>query len=140
MKKRIVAIVMMCCLIFSIVPISVQAALVEPIQPMWDNTTTVTANFSFDGTTGGFTVYVLGKSGVTNISVNIKLYYKNTSGSWTEIDTDWNYSVNQRIFSVSETFTGVADIEYKIEVSGTVTKNGYSEVISKTATAICPGS
>lgn len=138
MKIRVFAVVMMCCMMISLVTIGAQAAQAEPIQPMWDNTSTFTANMSFDESVGLVSVFVYGKSGVTNISLDIKLYYKSTTGSWVEIEKDWNYSANQSYLSVSETFTGVAGREYKIEVSGTVTKSGYAESISDTATAICP--
>ena len=39
----------------------------------------------------------------------------------------------------SDSFTGVAGREYKIVVNGTVTKGGYTESFSKSATAVCPG-
>ena len=71
------------------------------------------------------------------MKMEVKLYYKNTSGSWIEVDKDWNYDVNSSTFAVSETFTGVSGREYKIEAKGTVTKAGYAETISKTATATC---
>lgn len=137
MTKKVLAVVMICCMMFSCVPIGVHAAQVEPIVPMWDNTSVFTANMTFQDTVGEFTVLVYGKSGVTNISVDVRLFYKNSLGLWTEIDTDWTYDVNQSYFSVTETFAGVAGREYKIEVSGVVTMNGVRESISKTATAIC---
>ena len=139
MKKRIVAIIMTLCLMFSLVPATVHAAQVEPIQPMWDNTMTFTANLGFSSTDGSVTVYIRGQSSVTNITADVKLFYKNTAGIWVEIENDWVYSTNQRYLTITEHFEGESGCEYKIEVSGTVTMNGYAEAISKTATATCPG-
>ena len=39
---------------------------------------------------------------------------------------------------IDEDFTGVSGREYKIELSGTVYKDGYGEAISKTTTKTCP--
>lgn len=138
MKKRIIAIIMMCCMLFMIVPSTIHAVQIYPVQPMWDNTNSFTAKINFSGTTGTVSVVINGDVGVTNITADISLYYKNTSGSWVEIEKDWDYDVDQDWLAIDESFTGVAGREYKIEVNGTVTKGGYAEEISKTATATCP--
>ena len=85
-------------------------------------------------------VTVSGKSGVTNITATIKLYYKNSSGGWTEILKNWTYDVDQRILCESESFTAVEGREYKIVLSAHLDKNGVTETVSKTATAVCPSS
>ena len=140
MKKRLFSIIMMSIMIFSILPATVHAAQGETLIPMWDNASQITANISFSNGNGYAEVAILGKSGVTNISVDVRLFYKNATGGWTEIVKDWDYNVNQRMLSISESFNADAGREYKIEVSGTVTQNGYAEDIFKTATAICPRS
>lgn len=127
-------------MVMTIMPLTIQAVQKEPLSPMWTNVNGLDAFISFNGTTGTVLFSVVGQSGVTNISVDIKLYYKSTSGSWIEIDKDWDYNVNQMTLTAIESFDGVAGREYKIEVSGTVTKGGYAEPISKTATATCPRS
>lgn len=138
MKKRIVAIIIPLCLLFSLITVTVHAAETNPIQPMWDNTQTFTANLGFSKTDGSVTVYIRGQLGVTNITADVKLFYKNTAGSWIEIDNDWEYSTSQRYLTITEHFEGVAGYEYKIEVSATVMMNGYAEELSKTATKVCP--
>lgn len=137
-KKRIVAIIMTLCLMFSLVPATVHAAQVEPLQPMWDNTQTFTANLGFSNTNGSVTVYIRGQFGVTNITADVSLFYKNDSGGWEEIEKDWEYTTSQRELTITEHFDGEAGREYKIEVSATVTMNGYTEELSKTATKVCP--
>lgn len=138
MIKKVILAVLICCVMISIVPLSAQAAQVDYIQPMWDNTSVFTSNLTFDKTTGEFTVFVYGKSGVTNITLDVQLYYKNAYGSWVKTSENWQYDVNQSYFSVSDTFTGVAGREYKIEVTGTVTKGSVTEQINGSATAVCP--
>lgn len=140
MKKRLIPVLLVCCMLFSILPLTTFAAQPEVVYPMWDNTRGVTATLSFNGNTGNVAVTIIGKSGVTNITADIKLYYKNSSGSWVEIDKDWSYDVDQMTLTATESFAGVEGQEYKIEVSGSVTMDGYAEPISKTATATCPRS
>lgn len=138
MLKKIFLAIMICCMMVSIVPIGTYAAQPEIIQPMWTNTTSLTANIAFVGNTGEFTVIVVGKSGVTNITLDIQLYYKNTNGSWVKANESWQYDVNQRLLSASDTFDAVRGREYKIEVTGTVTKGGVVEEIDGNATKVCP--
>ena len=138
--KKFVAIITLCCVLATILSGVIQAAQIEPITPMWDNTSTFTAEIVFDGNSGTVSVFIYGKSGVTNITSDVQLFYKNSSGSWVEIEKDWEFSSNQSWLSISEEFSGVAGREYKIEVDATVTMNGTSEALSKTATATCPQS
>lgn len=137
-KNRTISLLIVLLIIVSIIPLSVQAAQKEPVVPMWTNVVSVGASITFSGTTGNVTVTFVGRPGVTNITSDIRLYYKNTSGSWVEILKDWEYDVDQMSLTVTESFAAVAGREYKIEVSGTVSKGGYAEPISKTATATCP--
>lgn len=140
MRKRIITIFLLCCVLFALIPATAQAAQIEKTQLRWNNTSYITAGIKFNGTSGFVSVFICGKSGVTNITADVKLYYKNTSGSWVEIEMNWDYDVDQDCLTIGESFTGVAGREYKIEVSGTVTKDGYAEPISKTATSTCPRS
>lgn len=140
MKKRLFAIIMTIVIVFSMLPATVYAAQSEPIMPMWDNASHLTAEITFISGNGKASATILGDYSVSNISVNVKLYYKKTSGAWEEIPTNWVYNVNQRMLSINESFDATPGREYKIELTGTVTVNGYAEEISKTATAICPRS
>lgn len=136
--KKTVSIILACVFMLSTMSIGIFGAVPEQISPMWNNAFTFTAEMSFVQTTGRVAVTILGQSGVNNITAEIKLYYKNTSGSWTEIPQGWNYNVNQQFLSINESFTGVAGREYKIEVEANVKKNNIVETLSKTATAVCP--
>lgn len=136
--KKIISILLTCVVILSVMPVAIYGAVPEHIVPMWDNARTFTADLSFSQTTGDVTVTIMGQSGVTNISAEVKLYYKNTSGSWVEEPKDWDYNVNQMYLSITESFTGVAGREYKIEVEVNVKKNGITETLTETRTAVCP--
>ncbi len=138
MKKRILSVCLLCCMLLSVWALPVFAAQKEPILPQWTNTSVVTGTLDFQGTTGYVTVSVSGKSGVSNISAEIKLYYKNANGTWVEYPQGWSYSVDQQVWAVEETFTGLRGCEYMIELTAYVTKNGYTEIVTKTATDTCP--
>lgn len=138
MKVRILSVWLLCCVLLSAFALPVFAAQKEPILPQWTNTSVVTAALSFQGTTGNVAVSVSGKSGVTNISAEIKLYYKVATGAWVEYPQGWVYNVDQSYFAVGESFTGLPGCEYKIELTAYVTKNGYTETVTKTATDTCP--
>ena len=73
---------------------------------------------------------------------SILLMYINHCGRirklWIVIPKNWTYSVNADKLIIDEDFTGVSGREYKIELSGNVYKDGYSEPISETHTKTCP--
>lgn len=137
MKKRIISFVLASCMAFLMMSFTAYAALPETIEPLWDNADSVTAKLLFNGSTGNVSATIRGQKGVTNISVSVRLFYKSTSNTWIEINKDWDYDVDKSSLSIYETFTGISGCEYKVEVSGTVTKNGYAESISQTVTATC---
>ena len=139
MKRRIISWIMICIMIMTIVPLTLQAAQKEPLSPMWTNINGLVADLTFNGKNGSFAISVAGQSGVTNITANVSLYWKNSSGVWQDTTRSWSYDVDQMTLGASDSFTGVAGREYKIVVNGTVTKGGYAESFSKSATAVCPG-
>ena len=139
MKRRIISWLMICIMIMTIVPLTLQAAQKEPLSPMWTNIQNIIANLTFDGRNGTFTIQVGGKPDVTHITVDVTLYWKNSSGIWEDTTRDWSYSADEMILTAIGSFTGVAGREYKIVVNGTVTKGGYTESFSKSVTAVCPG-
>ena len=143
MKKRVVAFLITCVMLMvsTLIPVhSAVPANPDPVSPMWDNTNSFVAYLTFSGTTGDITSTIVGKSGVSNISAEVKLYYKNASGSWVKDSREWSYDVNQMYLTIRESFTGVPGREYKIEITATLTKNGVAENIFKTATGTCASS
>lgn len=57
---------------------------------------------------------------------------------WIVVPNNWTYSVDADKLIIDEDFTDVSGREYKIELSGTVYKDGYGESISETTTKTCP--
>lgn len=141
MKKRVVTLLITCIMLIVSTMMPMHGAVPvdpDPIVPMWDNTNTFVAYLTFSGTTGDITSTIVGKSGVSNITAEVLLYYKNASGSWVKDSREWDYDVDQMYLTITESFTGVPGREYKIEINATLTKNGVEEDVSKTATGTCP--
>lgn len=135
MNKRLISIIIVTiCLISCVMPLIVYAS---EIMPRWDNASKVNANIGFVGTSGVVSVNIQGIDGVSNISATATLYHKNWLGIWVESGEEWSYNVNQSYLSASESFTGKSGRQYKVELIGTVTKNGYAESVSASATAEC---
>lgn len=135
--KKLISIILTCVLMLSMLSVVTYGAAPEQISPMWDNAHTFTAALKFTQTTGKITVTVVGQPGVTNISAEVKLYYKNSAGSWVK-EEDWTYDADQMYLTITESFTGTTGVEYKIEVEADVYKEGSTETLSRTVTAICP--
>lgn len=104
----------------------------------WDNTSSMIGVITFDGTSGNYSMMVQGASGVNKITATATLYYKNSSGRWVVIPTNWSYEVSGNLLLIDEDFTGVSGREYKVELEATVYKDGYGEPVSKTSTKTCP--
>ena len=135
MKKRLISIILATiCLVSCVMPLMVSAT---DIMPRWDIAQRVNVSLYFTGTSGTVSVYIQGNSDVSNITATATLYHKNWLGIWVESGEEWSYNVNQSYLSASESFTGKSGRQYKVELTGTVTKNGYSESISASATAEC---
>ena len=56
--KKFVAIVTLYCVLVTFMSGAIQAAQIEPIMPMWDNTSTFTAEIVFDGNSGTVSIYI----------------------------------------------------------------------------------
>ena len=135
MKKRLISIILVTiCLVSCIMPV---LAYANGIMPRWDNANSVSATINFSGTTGVVRINILGDTEVSNITATATLYHKNWLGIWVESGEEWSYNVNQSYLSASESFTGKSGRQYKVELTGTVTKNGYAESVSASATAEC---
>lgn len=104
----------------------------------WSNIAYISGSVFFNGTSGNYSMVIIGDTGVNKITATATLYYKNSSGNWVEIPKDWTYSVNSDQLTIDEDFTGVSGREYKVELEATVYKDGYGEPVSKTTTKTCP--
>lgn len=137
--KKSTSLLLIGCIILSCLCISITAADSGNYGLYrWTNVRSIDGKISFNKTNGNYTMTVLGDSGVNKITATATLYYKNSSGKWIVVPKNWTYSVDADKLIIDEDFTGVSGREYKIELSGTVYKDGYGEAISKTSTKTCP--
>jgi len=132
--KFISFLVAMFCLMSCIMPLVISST---DITPRWDNSLSVSVDVYFINTSGMIDVHIYGNSEISNITATATLYHKNWLGIWVESGEEWSYNVNQSYLSASESFTGKSGRQYEVELTGTVTKNGYAESISASATAEC---
>lgn len=137
MKKSFIVllafVVLVNCFIFPV------AAAVNPsVEPLWDNTTSVVAHLSFNGTTGTFAGSVIGDPDVDDILATGTLYYKNTSGDWVEISMPWGFVSTSTTLYFDEDFEGESGVEYKAVLNATVYVNYVGEDVSYTCYATCP--
>ena len=137
--KKLTSLLLIGCIILSCLCISINAAGSGNYGLYrWTNVRSLQGSITFNRTSGNYTMSVIGDSGVTKITATATLYYKNSSGKWIVVPKNWTYSVNADKLIIDEDFTGVSGREYKIELSGTVYKDGYGESISETTTKTCP--
>ena len=137
--KKLTSLLLIGCIILSCLCISITAADSGNYGLYrWTNVRSLQGSITFNRTSGNYTMTVLGDSGVNKITATATLYYKNSSGKWIVVPKNWTYSVNADKLIIDEDFTGVSGREYKIELSGTVYKDGYGESISETTTKTCP--
>ncbi|MBR4962100.1 MAG: hypothetical protein IKY52_14480 [Clostridia bacterium] len=113
----------------------IYAAAPETIIPLWDNIYSMPMSFSFDGTNGTVSASVTGKSGVTTISGTLTIYEKTSTG-WRYVSSDSD-TVEARSMTLSVSFTGVANVEYKAVFDVSVTRNGVVEPETKTVYKTC---
>ena len=128
--KRYIAMLLSVVLLCSL-PVTISAAVIEPVAPQWENVTTVLCSVDFSGTEGNISVYIRGKSGTTSISGTATHYRGNT-----EIES-WSIS-GRSIASVSDTFTGISGSTYKLVLDVDVTTSGVTENIEEEDSARCP--
>lgn len=137
--KKLTSLLLIGCIILSCLCISITAADSGNYGLYrWTNVRSIDGKISFNKTNGNYTMTVLGDSGVNKITATATLYYKNSSGKWIVVPKNWTYSVDDEELYIDEKFDGVSGREYKIELSGTVYKDGYGEAISETHTKTCP--
>ena len=137
--KKLMSLLLIGCIILSCLCISINAAGSGNYGLYrWTNVRSIEGSITFNRTNGNYTISVIGDRGVNKITATATLYYKNSSGKWIVVPKNWTYSVNADKLIIDEDFTGVSGREYKIELSGTVYKDGYGESISETTTKTCP--
>ena len=136
--KRKIAFLLAVIMAMTMLCMSVNAAQPVEYGLQWDNIFMVRGGvLSFNGTSGNYSVSIIGNVGVERITATVDLYYKNFWGSWVEVDMGWEYDVDSDTLSIDEDFTGVSGREYKAVLTATVYLDGVGEEVTKTSTADC---
>ncbi|MBQ4599395.1 MAG: hypothetical protein IJB19_05745 [Clostridia bacterium] len=138
MKKQILLFAFIIGIFLNVCAFAASTTLPEPIEPCWDNILDIQNGITFVDNTGYYTVTIMGQSGTSNITAIAKLYYKNDSGQWSEIPQSWTFSENSNCLAFEKTFSATSGIEYKVDLSISVVRNGTFEPATKTVTATCP--
>ena len=101
----------------------------ESITPFWVNTLSIIPSIS--GSAGTYSCSINGVSGTTKISATLVLYEKGWLGGYTEVARTSHTTYSASFFK-SDSYSFSSGKTYKLEVSGTVTRNGYAEPVSAT--------
>lgn len=131
--KKIFIILLTCFLIMiCVIPQNVNAAL------NYVNIDTLRTTLTYSNCTGYVQVFVSALDSSAETSVSARLYVKATSGKWIEVTPDWDTQTatgdsNNFLFS----FDGTQGARYKVDVSVSVTIDGYTETDTDTVEGSC---
>ncbi len=130
--KKVFLILISVILLLASIPVAASAAQVddELIQPLWDNTQSITANITFNTDGAIANALVQGKVGTTKIAIDIYVY-RQVGSSWVYV-TEAHDSKSARVFNLNCDFNATAEVYYRADYTVTVTKSGTDEVINKT--------
>ena len=139
MKKTILTLIAIITLLSTVAVLPTYAALPDTggtVEPMWDNTATLHIAIDFPGNGYGYAeTTVIGKVGVTKITVDISVY-RQVGSSWVLVTED-SFTINFLNGIASCPFPAVTGAYYKAEYEITVTRDGIDEIITKTKYATC---
>lgn len=125
-KTMVLAILMVGCL-----SSNAFAAVIAPIEPLWDNVEYVDCRVTFDGTEGTVFCDITPSSSAASITGTLTLYE-----SGREIDS-WDIDNDLPFVSIIESFTGIKGRTYTLELEAVVTVRGVSETITRTVSKKC---
>jgi len=121
MKKRLLVIMMVMVVAFSVLTVTSFAA-----TPRWTNVNRVDVSLNKDSDT--YKVLIGGKTGTTKIVATAVLYEKNILGSYVQKDT-----TSDTYYSGTAILTGSYDMstnkDYRVDTEIYVTCNGYTEMV-----------
>ena len=133
LKKLLVAL-LAATLMVSALPLSASAAKIEnEATPWWTNTNQITTTVWFEDDYGYVSPLVMGKLGVTYISMNLKVFCIDNG-----VDvyiTQTSESASSNALSFEFVFGAVPGSTYRIDYTITTTRNGVDEIIHISDTA-----
>ena len=129
--KKVLQTIMLAILMVGCLTSNVIAAVIVPIEPMWDNVNRIACEISFEGTEGTVHCDITAVSSATSIVGTLTLYE-----SGCEIDS-WDIDTDLPFVTINESFTGIKGRTYTLELDAVVTARGSSETITRTAYERC---
>lgn len=132
MKKSIM--ILLSCLLLAVivVPQNISAAL------NFVNIDTIDTTLNYSNLTGYVSVSVYTLDASAETSVSARVYVKATSGRWVEVTPDWATQTATGDFnSFMFSFDGTHGARYKVDVTITVTIDGYTETATDTVESSC---
>lgn len=129
--KKVLNTIMLAILMVSCLTSNVMAAVVVPLEPLWDNVNRVACEISFDGTDGTVVCDITAVSSATSITGTLTLYEEGTEIESWEIDSDLPF------VTIIDSFTGIKKRNYTLSLDVVVVANGTSENISCSSSEKC---
>lgn len=137
MKKRILlsSIIISCFLTENVTvlaannPSHTSGHLIDSVEPVWDNTSSVEVNLSIDGSKAICGALVIGKVSTTKITGTVVLSKKNSNGTytsvktWSGLETTGNMMIFDKTYYISTGYT------YRLTITSTVYNNGIGETV-----------
>lgn len=108
------------------------------ITIMWDNTTLIDMNLSFDGSKAICGILVLGKPNTSQITATVTLDRKNSNGTyttektWTGLFAADDMLLFDKVYYVSKGYT------YRLSITATVFRYGFGEIVTASYENYCP--
>lgn len=136
--KKTISVILITLMIVLGTLLPAYAALPEDntIQPLWDNISSMTSNFGFDGTDGSAAAACVRKTGVSLLEGTLKVY-ENVNGNWVYV-TEVSKSATFGTLAMSVHFTCKGGTQYRSDFTVTAYKNGVAETATKTTYQTCP--
>lgn len=135
MRCKMLAMLMAVLTMFLCVVMPINAAIAEPdVEPLWENTASVTISLGFPDD-GYAEATVFGKSGVTQIIIDVYVY-RQSGSSWIYV-AQKHATISNRIGSISCQFTAMSNTYYRADYTFTITRNGVDEIIQETKYRTC---
>ena len=120
-----------------VIPLDVttEQAIVAPV-PFWENASSILVDLQFTNGKGTLSTSVIGITGTTNINGSVVLERLNANGTYSRV-TSWdNLRATGNIFLWGTDYYVARGHTYRMTVTATVIRNGISETISLSNTAV----
>lgn len=131
--KRLFSILVLCTLLVCLIPAPDADAAI-----MYTNIQGFTNTLEFSNNTGIVMTEISSVDSSAEVTVSAKLYVKATSGRWIEIDTDWApQTFSGSTVCCSFAFDGDSGVRYKVDVTVSVTIDGYTETATDSVEKTC---